>query len=175
MAERADAEFALRLPFSASVQCGGFIDDEDDAPEARIVDAGVCMWLLSRHRVTAMVGGSRTTDHARVRDQDVYGCRRQARRASRAVPGSHSSALQEARYDERRLLQAAGRAAQAGHAHLHPGASQPRGCGEELAGVSKRSRMAEGESGHRNAVRPYDEYRVRLCRSNRLLTDEVNR
>jgi hypothetical protein len=24
-------------------------------------------------------------------------------------------------------------------ADLHPGASQPRGCGEELAGVSKRS------------------------------------
>src|SRR5205823_10997288 len=35
--------------------------------------------------------------------------------------------------------------------------------------------MAEGESGVRNAGRPYDEDRVRLCRSNRLLTDEVIR
>src|SRR6266705_3815322 len=89
--------------------------------------------------------------------------------------GAHSGALQEARHDERRLVQAAGRAAQAEHAHLHPGASQPRGCGEELARVSNRSWMAEGERGVRNARRPYDEDRVRLCRSNRLLTDEVIR
>src|SRR5262249_7786239 len=77
--------------------------------------------------------------------------------------------------DERRLLQAAGRAAQAEHAHLHPGAPQPRGGGEELAGVSRRSRMAEGESSFRNAGPSHDEDRVRLCGSDGLLADDVAR
>src|SRR6476619_6125029 len=35
--------------------------------------------------------------------------------------------------------------------------------------------MAECESGVRNAGCPYDEDRVRFCRPNRLLTDEVMR
>src|SRR5258707_14013551 len=87
----------------------------------------------------------------RVRASRVPHVRRQAQRLAEALSRTHHETFWETRDKKRRLLDAARRAGEEQHAHLHFGAPQPRSRGRQLesfpgrSGMEERARQVRGE------------------------------